>query len=451
MAKIGRMKKRRIRSPHRGVKVLQRRRTHGVVYIGRWFDPIQKAWRETSLTQGGFSTEESRRAWAMRKASEISRIKERGAGAAMTVNQAVEHYFEVQQELRENTRYAYRYALDHFMSWAQREGLTLCYQLTPGHLARLHGYIKMLTKRAPQSNEDVGQEIRPPKGERGVGRGARKPTDVLLSAASRNQILRGCHTFLNFIRRRDLTPSITSDDIKDRLPYVRGEVATINFLRVKQITALLEAAQRHDDAKFFLTRAEHDGEREPGTTPKYQPIRPFIVACLLMGGRFGEVAGLRWDEVDLDAGEIRLDPKRVKTKIGRLIRLKSTPLLATMLNELRERSEHGTHVFCSRRWNDLQKLWEVAPGMLRDVAESARERLISKYGAPEFTWQDLRRTCATFLCNMPNANLKHAADYLGHSIEMAEARYWSQVEIHPSARTLEEAMGIVALQRTDVA
>lgn len=446
MSKLGRRKKRRAHSPHRGVKILQRRRASGFVYIGRWRDPIADAWREISLTSEGYKTAEACRAWAIRKAHEIAKVKERGAGAVMRLDKAIQHYFEVQQDLRENTRNAYRYALDHFSIWAAREGIVLCYQLTPGHLAQLHGYVKSLKKRTPQKNTDVGSPVRLPKGKKGVGRGAHKPSPDLLSAASRNQILRGCHTFLNFIRRLDLTPLITSDDIKDRLPYVRGESSPVSFLHVSQIKLLLEAAQRHDDEKFKITREEHDGMREPGTTARFPAVRPFILACLLTGGRFAEVACLRWDECDLDVGEIRLDAKRVKTKIGRVIRLKTSPLLWRLLSAIKLQAAGNTHVFNCSRWNKEQRKWELTPTMLRDVAETARARLISKFAAPKFTWHDLRRTAGTFLANMAGANLKHVADYLGHSIAMAEKLYWGAVDVDPGATTLEQAMEIAPIQ-----
>lgn len=430
---------------HPGVWFFERQRKNTAgeivnVILGRWRDPNSGDRQEYNLTGNGYTTAEARTAWAKDKAKELVKLRQRGPVQNKTISEAIADYFKIdaatgkaQVDLRQNTVNAYTYALDHLKAWAAREGITHCAQLTPGKLAQLHGHIKTLRKRDVQAGK-------------GTGRGARKASERILSPASRNQILRGIHTFLNTIRRLDLTPEIDSDAIKDRLPYVRKEKAPVTFLRPNQIAALLAAAERHDSETHRLTREEHDGLREKGTTRRYEPIRPFILACLLMGGRFGEVAGLRWDEIDLDAGEIRLDPKRVKTKHGRVIRLKVAPMLWTMLREMKLKARDAEFVFGEN-------------GMRRDLAESARHRLMRKprankvksqrpitdFGAPAFSWHMLRRCCGTYLANMPGANLKHVADYLGHSISMAESLYWGAIEIDPRATTLEQAMGIAPL------
>ncbi|MCQ3950061.1 MAG: hypothetical protein DPW14_09595 [Planctomycetes bacterium] len=446
MAKVGRPRKRRHVTPHRGVKILQRHYTTGVFWFARWRDPITGKPREMSLDKEKCTSSKARVAWAKNKAAELQKYKERGPSAVRQLKEAIKSYFEERNKvLRDATREAYTYALTHFQSWADKAGVVFCGQLKPPLLADLHGYISTLPKREAQSGKKVG-------------RGAYKLGTKILSAASRNQILRGCHTFLTYIRKRGLTPEITSDDITDQLPYIRGESAPVRFLRSEQIAALLGAAARHDAAKFAITREEHDGERDHGTTPRYQAIRPFILVTLLSGMRFAEAAGLLWREVDLKAGEIVLDAKRVKTKQGRVIRLKSSPLLWQTLRELRLQSGGSETVFQHQRWNAEKKKWEPAPGMSRDVAETARVRLMraepkkekgasqaAGFGAPEFSWHDLRRTAATYLVNMPGANIKQVADHLGHSTALAEKLYWGRVELSGSVSSLDEAIGLAQI------
>jgi hypothetical protein len=70
-----------------------------------------------------------------------------------------------------------------------------------------------------------------------------------------------------------------------------------------------------------------------------------------------------------------------------------------------------------------------------------------KRGAPEFTWQKLRRTCGCFLTCAPGifggASAFMSAKQLGHSVAVAERHYVGVVRgIPPEARTLEAAMGI---------
>ena len=82
----------------------------------------------------------------------------------------------------------------------------------------------------------------------------------------------------------------------------------------------------------------------------------------------------------------------------------------------------------------------------RDKAEAARRRLIKKYGAPVFTWHDLRRTCGTYLTCSPGifggASAAMSAKRLGHSVVVAERKYVGRIHIHPRATSLEQAMGI---------
>jgi integrase len=404
-------------------------------YIMRWVDPATKAIKQEQLEGNA----DERKARLKAKSKELAKARESGPAAVKKLEEAAAEYFAGLADKRENTINAYRYAVDHMLAWAKREGVVRCDQLTPGHLAKLHGHVRILKKREVQTGK-------------GIGRGAHKHGDTILSAASRNQILRGIHTFLNHVRKLDLTPNITTDTIKDRLPYIREGKAAVKFLRAAEIAALLGAADRHDAKKFDITREENARRVGIGTTPRYQPIGAFVRTVLLSGMRFEECAGLAWREVDLEAGEIRLDPERVKTKDARTIRLEESPSLWNLLRGMKLQSDGRSHVFTTWRWNKKRETWELTQGMSRDVAETARARLMKPktgFGAPEFTWHDLRRTCGTFLTNAPGiyagASAYLSAKRLGHSVTIAERLYIGQVKIDPRARTLEQAMGIEAL------
>lgn len=432
---------------HEGVWIMERRGhvmfrwREGNKRVEKWASAIP----DCKNSDTGNVTMDLCEAWAVKQAKKLRESGKREAGAPVPICDAVAEYFMLDEEghpkvdkqgkldcgLRKATYDAYSYAINHFKAWAARKGLITCDKLTPGLLAQFRVHVTTLKKREPQKGK-------------GRGRGAREEGAAKLSPTSRNLILRGVHTFLNYIRRLDYTPEIDKDAIGDRLHYFDEDESVIKFLQPGDIEVLLSAAARHDAETWRNTRQEHAGEREAGSTPRYDPIRPFLLACLLTGGRFQEVAGLRWDEIDLKAGTITLDPKRVKTKKGRVIRLKTSPLLWEMLRAMKLQAAGSESVF----------------NMTRDRAESARKRLMRKpgkakqksqravtdFGAPAFTWHTLRRTAGTFLANMANANLKHVADYLGHAIAMAERLYWGAVEVDSRAANLEQAMGIVPLE-----
>jgi integrase len=230
----------------------------------------------------------------------------------------------------------------------------------------------------------------------------------------------------------------------------------VEFLRPHEVRETLEAALRHD-ADTVLSRDEEQRLRSEarargitrkamaaiqprGTTPKYEPIAPFVAFCLLSGARLGEALGLEWDRVDLDAldssgkrtGEIHLEGWRLKTKQYRTIDLAVSPALRKLLATMHLAGGGKGSVF----------------GLTEGLAEAAAKRLKAEYSAPHsFGWQACRRTCATYLTNAPGifggASAYRSAAQLGHSVQVASRSYLGLVKGIPlEARTLEAAMQI---------
>jgi integrase len=235
-------------------------------------------------------------------------------------------------------------------------------------------------------------------------------------------------------------PEVSGDDIKDRLRAVRKKVASFRFLNHREVRALIKAARRHDAVTHTMTREEKAGVRELGTTARFPPITEFFQTVLLTGMRLGEVLGLTWKEVDRVGDAIVLAPEKTKTGQGRRIDLSVTPSVSAVLRSLKLRGGTEARVF---HW------------LRRDVTTAARRRLMAKYGAPEFTWQELRRTCGTHLTCAPSiygaASAFLSAKRLGHGVLVAEKHYVGAVtNIPPDARTLEAALRIEDLLRDEV-
>lgn len=432
MPRSGRPRKRRTRTSHPGVKLLfiPAKGT----WAARFTDPNTGRPTQQSLTALGLGSEEARRAWAIAKSKSLTERKAAAAAGVVIrtetgIGDTVAAYLNSLTRKAPKTIQLYRQALEHLTNWTQKQRLANIEDLTGKHLNALGKYLHDLRAKAPV------------KGSK-VGRGASRPSARLLAPATVNQFVRGIRTFLTHCRREELTPHLTGDMIRDRLPFVKSESSLPVFLRPRDIKTLLEAAQRHDAATYRRHRWQQG--------VNYPPIAPFVAAALLTGCRFSELATMRWSGVDLDTLEIRLDAGATKTRQGRLISLRESPALMALLARMKLRAGNTPFVFGSESFDDRGKVaWRP---LRRDLAEAARRRLIGKFGAPAFTWHDLRRTCGTFLTCAPGlyggASAFLSAKRLGHSVTVSEKHYAGALNGIPSqAATLEDAMGCADLFR----
>lgn len=420
-------RRRRARTQHTGVKL--KRRSSGT-WVARWRDPMSGAETQQSLDALGLTTDDARRAWAIDKASSLRATKAAiASGTAQasrsSIAAAIKQYFGV-ANIRANTATGYQTALDRFSTWAADAGLRDTRDIAPRHLS---AYRDAVLKLSAQN------------AAKGRGRGARIAGKRRLSPVTINGTLRATKIWLAWARRSGLLPHLDGDAIRDNLRPVKVAREAVAILRPADVRALLLAAQRHDAETFDMTREEHDGEKPKGTTARYEPAAPFVLALLLSGMRLSEMAGLRWAEVDLPAGEIRLGAGRTKTGHARSVTLAETPTLAALLGALRLRTPGD-------------RVW---PTWTKDLAKSTQRRLLQTFGAPSaFTWQTLRRTCAAVLTNAPGiygaASAFRSAKRAGHSVVIAEKHYVDVLRDLPAtATTLEDAVGIRSIADAIVA
>lgn len=379
------------------------------------------------------TNQEQREMWAVRKSQELARRRlelENGAARATGshLKGTLNRYFVDHPQLRERTLQIYRNAADKLEAWAPSERIHKAEELTR---AKLMGFRAEL--------------IRAPKriAVKGGARGARAGTTQTRSAASVNQELRAIRTVLGYLIDLDLFPRLSHDDLRRALKRLEMTSEPIEFLRPDDCRQLLEAARRHDAARFVETRDEHEGKRELGTTRRYEPIAPFVFFVLCTGMRIGEAVAVEWRQVNLEAldqlgkeaGEITLSGTSTKTKRGRIITLEVSPALREVLNamlrsSLKVRGDARNPVF----------------RLTRNEADSAADRLRRVYGAPSsFSWQALRRTCGTVLTNAPGifhgASAYRSAKQLGHSVQVAERAYVGLLRgISAEARSIESAL-----------
>lgn len=386
--------------------------------VARFRDPLTGKSQQQSLDLLGLTSKEARRQWAMDKALSLAATKAaiasgRAVAAKVAVAAATDTF--LQGYTKQSTVDGYRVLLDRFVEWSSGVGVTILQDLAAPHLAQFHDDYQRTAVAAPV---------------RGGKRGAKRASTGLRAPASVNKAFTVVKAFLGWARRRGWTPKLNGDDIRDHLRPVKVPREAIRYLEPPQLKKLLESALRHDRAVFKLTRAEHGGVGEAGTTARYDPIAPFLLCVLLTGCRFQELAGLRWEEVNLPGECIKLPAVRVKTGHARTVGLRETPSVLSILRAL-DRQKGGALVFSATK----------------DFAKAARRRLVGQFGAPEFTWHDLRRTCGTILTCAPGiysgASAFLSAKRLGHSVAVAEKHYVGVLTGLPTtATTLEAAAGI---------
>lgn len=422
---MAKKKKRRIKSPHPGVVVQEKKLPTGrTTWRARWRDPDTGKTVYQSLTKLGKTTIESRTAWAINKSKTLlGRVADIESGAPLKTEtefeDAVEDFYDRKSvEIAPRTVVTYREGTDRFVAWVNRTGLRLVEDLTLPMLERFRADLIRERRQTSAVGGTKGQKRRQSR--------PRSPHTVIRNLAA-------VRIMLSDWRRLGMLPRLDSDAIADGLRRIKTTSMLPTIMKSPDLRQLLKAAIGHDRAMYALTREEHDGNRKPGTTAKHQPIAPFILTSLLTGARLGAVENLKWKDVDLEEKEIRV---LWKTHQERRVDLSVSPSLLTLFSRMRLRAGEGRYVFGGKK------------PLPRTMTAAAKKRLTKTYGAPEeWTWQMLRRSCGSFLTCAPAiygaASAFMSARRLGHGVQVAEKNYLGSVkDISPEAKTLEAAMGI---------
>jgi integrase len=184
-----------------------------------------------------------------------------------------------------------------------------------------------------------------------------------------------------------------------------------------------------DDIKRLVDAARELGSRV-GQVHDYTPL---IVLAIYTGMRVGELLGLRWQDVDLKDGVIRVRHQLCretrtlippKTEAG----TRDIPIPASLVGYLRRyrlgsafsRGEH--FLFCSQQGTPLDR------GNVRKRGFHAAVELagLNRPGEPTLTTYDLRHAFASVVSHHGFAGVDLAV-FMGHS----DSRVTEQVYIHP--------------------
>ncbi|WP_235608186.1 tyrosine-type recombinase/integrase, partial [Frankia casuarinae] len=163
-------------------------------------------------------------------------------------------------------------------------------------------------------------------------------------------------------------------------------------------------------------------------------LEALFVVALTMGLRRGELLGLRWDDVDLDAGTLRV--VRSAQRVSGTLRLVETktrgsrrpvPIPATTVEALRrhqkyqeqERADAGT------AWKENGLVFASTVGTLMEPRNVTRrvQQLRGRASLPTLRLHDFRHACASFLL-AAGVEPRTVMEILGHAtMRMTMERY----------------------------
>jgi integrase len=365
------------------------------------FVPVVKFERLPPELQPG--TIETRRDWAISKHDKLEgRRKEIAAGAQphYSADDLLVDVFKLYfagwgQQHRGITQTAYRHECDNFLAWCATPGVDLIRvrQLTKGIL-RTYAGTRVATPLDPA-----------------CGRTGQRAKSTI------NRELRCLSAVLGELRAAEKI-HLTRDDIAEGLAKLKESVNKRKFRRAAELRMILDACRRHDAMVPARGRRSHSAGR----------ALPIVLFVLLTGMRIDEAVWIEWRDITLDDDGHPLITVRAevsKTGVERVIDTGHSPLLAWIVSG-----------FAGRSGRLL--------GVTEPSATTLRERLIDKHGAPDFTYQELRCTCGTYLTCAPaiwgDAAPFMSARQLGHSVTIAEKHYVGVVKVSHDAKTTEAAM-----------
>jgi integrase len=183
-------------------------------------------------------------------------------------------------------------------------------------------------------------------------------------------------------------------------------------------------------------------------------LEALYVVAVTTGLRQGELLGLKWDDVDMEAGTLQVRRTLTTAKGGpvlsppktkgsrRTVKLSPTALEAVR-SHLARQLEEIDRVGSLWRENSLIFASEVGEPLDRRALTTHRFKpLLERAGLPQIRFHDQRHTCATLLLSK-NVNPKVVSEMLGHATIAITLDTYSHV-LHTmqesAAKAMEEAL-----------
>ncbi|MCW2620866.1 MAG: integrase family protein, partial [Frankiales bacterium] len=215
---------------------------------------------------------------------------------------------------------------------------------------------------------------------------------------------------------------LVARNVASLVPTPPGPKAEGRSLTVQQARVLLEAARG-------------------------QPLEAAFVLGLTCGLRPGELLGLKWEDVDLDQGVLRVS--RAVSRVGGTVQLGPTKtassrrqlrLPAAAEQDLRQHRARqlAQQDLMGEHWQDLGLVFPTNRGTLSDPANLRRalRGVTEKAGLGRWHPHELRHSAASLL-SAAGVPLEEVADVLGHT----STRVTSATYRHRTTPTIEAGAG----------
>ena len=214
--------------------------------------------------------------------------------------------------------------------------------------------------------------------------------------------------YVRFVLRKALDQAV-ADNLIPRNPVAGVKSPQVRREEIKPLSP--------EQARLVLTTAAETGDR----------LEALYVLAIHLGLRQGELLALKWEDVDLEAGTLRVrrslsgsndghpvftTPKTAKSR--RQVRLTAGATEALKRHRKRQLEER---LRVAGLWRDHGLVFATETGTPLDrhnLCQRSFEPLLKKAGLPRIRFHDLRHTCATLLLTR-EVHPKIVQELLGHS------------------------------------
>lgn len=224
---------------------------------------------------------------------------------------------------------------------------------------------------------------------------------------------------------------------------VREDLLPRNVARQVQVAA----GERHEIQPLTLVEAQ-----DLLAAAAKERLHALYVVALGLGLRRGEALGLRWQDVDLDLGVLRVR-QTVQRAGGRLVfsppktprSRRTIPLAPPLVEALRahRRRQDAERMDAGERWREHGLIFTTGLGTPIEPRNLNRSfgLLCDAAGVRRIRLHDLRHSCATFLLAQ-GVDLRTIMEILGHSAIAVTSNIYAHVTLDSQREALSRIDGI---------